>query len=479
MEQNKTDQLIREALGQYDVPFDPDAWKQFEPMLKRKRRPFGFFWKLKGFEFLLVLAAVFTYFNFANHKAMGNYDAQKQQASLPDGAANRTPAVSDLNLDHAATDQVASNQASATTKTQPIATGDNSSDSHTANTGRNSSNLNAKASTSTLANNLLVTKAASKSAKNNTTGKRQSTSASGTSGPNTPQAVQTANQNNTPATGTFLDIINTASTNPNASNPQINQPTSLERIIEDPAFAFEFLKNYTVQDIVQPMSKASTVRKPKVPKPFKKELRYGALFSADINSRFNPKRSSMGFALGANVEGRVAHRIAFELGLTYSMKRFVDGPYTLLPTGPEPIIYDRMIENISTVYHQFEVPLTARIDVIRNDKWGLYLSGGASANFLAVNNYLRDRTMYLGSAGLSYSTRERSANENGLFQGGTMQYNFYPSAIMGLGVEHAVGPKMAFYVQPTYRLALTDFGANQQRTGVFSMVLGLRFSTKK
>jgi opacity protein-like surface antigen len=174
-------------------------------------------------------------------------------------------------------------------------------------------------------------------------------------------------------------------------------------------------------------------------------------------------------------------------GITLGIKR----KNIELETGLE---YSRFSYNSQTYFEQtasyirqslqpvrlelFRIPLVLRYDFHRSDRLSTFIGLGATMNLVSRANY--DHSEYGESAfratSTSNVTEKPSSYPDGLLKGGSFANNSYLSTNITIGVEYAVSPQYAFYLQPMYSWDVRQKGVGVTHDNL--KTVSLRFGVK-
>jgi len=163
---------------------------------------------------------------------------------------------------------------------------------------------------------------------------------------------------------------------------------------------------------------------------------------------------------GQSFGARVGYRkgaVEIGSGILYSKKAFVPGRLTSFSKASNVSFLRNQLREM--YIRQMEIPLHAKVFMAPpQNKASLYVLGGVSTNFIIHNQYLIDRTP-TESGSLSKAPNvdliDLQNLPRAIVQGGSLADNVYLTGMIGLGVEARVSEKIRWYIQPTYRHALT------------------------
>lgn len=178
-----------------------------------------------------------------------------------------------------------------------------------------------------------------------------------------------------------------------------------------------------------------------------------------------------------------------QTGGVYSFKRYIPNTPVFLF---ETVSYYIREEFNGVQLDILQIPLNASYHFKNQGKWRMYGNIGASANLIASSVYeiKTDKTPSFSKFAMmpipnelpadNKSIREEKEFPDGLFDGGSLQDNFYLTANIGVGVERFVSPHWSVFLQPNYQHHfLTDgIGANGEKLYNFSFYLGTKVSLK-
>jgi hypothetical protein len=134
----------------------------------------------------------------------------------------------------------------------------------------------------------------------------------------------------------------------------------------------------------------------------------------------------------------------------------------------------------------FSIPLNARYNFIRNDRWRSYFTLSSSLQVAT------DATFFITSLQLPNTVTSplpepgRSQINNtqkGFLQGGSLRENGFVTANLGFGIERSVSDRFSIFVQPTYQHSIGyfsgGFGPDRNRINTMSVWAGIRVRVKR
>ena len=185
--------------------------------------------------------------------------------------------------------------------------------------------------------------------------------------------------------------------------------------------------------------------------------------------------------VGQSFGAQIGYRkglLEFGSGVIYSKKAFVPGRLTTFTKASNVSFLRNQLR--SMFIRQVEIPLHIKMYLAPpQNRASLYVLGGVSSNFVLHNQYLIERTP-TESGNLSKAPNvdiiDLQDLPRAIVQGGSLADNVYLSATIGLGVQAKVSDDIRWYIQPTYRHAVTG-GLNPlvDRTSTLSVEAGVTY----
>jgi hypothetical protein len=190
-------------------------------------------------------------------------------------------------------------------------------------------------------------------------------------------------------------------------------------------------------------------------------------------------RNSAGFHFGFLLsEG--ANRIETGLGFIYAHKEYNAPRVTFIQGSLRDGYTTEQLKKIQL--NLVQIPVFTRYNVVNKDKWKLYASFGATAQFTVAANYYIVHPGFLpSSVGLTGKMNSVYQNlEEGLMQGGTLLDNVYLSLDYGIGVEKIVSAGTSLFIQSGYQQFIghvsKGIGPYNDRISTVSMQSGIRIN---
>ncbi len=176
-------------------------------------------------------------------------------------------------------------------------------------------------------------------------------------------------------------------------------------------------------------------------------------------------------------------------GFIYSAKQYLARP-VLYRSGNIQTGYD-VLQGIKDVeLNILQIPLHARYNFIKKDKWRVYATAGASLQVaFQANYYISDQEPYRDAGFALPPTPQRPSQPipappaidnlpSGWFEGGAFFDNAYLTSNVGIGVERFITPRWSIFGQPTYQHAINLFapglGPDKERIHTMSLFTGVR-----
>ncbi len=207
---------------------------------------------------------------------------------------------------------------------------------------------------------------------------------------------------------------------------------------------------------------------------------------ADAFESFN--RNGIGYSGGISL-GLSKKRWEVELGMVYTAIQY--SPWILEIRGSIKGGYKTQgIKN--TELNTVSVPLHIRYNYIYREKWRMYIIGGLATHVAVQTNYYTDNDAadYYGGRSNDNtwapsppepSIPSRFDSENlskGWFEGGTFEGNAYFTGNIGLGAEYFLNNKWSVFAQPTYLHSIDylkeGIGPNRDRINSINVLMGIK-----
>lgn len=476
MKEKQFDDLARQALSDYRVPYEEQDWMDFEAqMTTQKAKPAGF-WFWKGLEFAIIVAVL----------GVVVYDlAPKQDTTLPSAVNNTSTAYSlsnpTSNAGHSTT--TASHNVAAPLNTTTVAT---------EQTASSNTNANTKASHALVTNKTGLRDKINRQVlqPQNTSGKaRKSISAKDGIRPshlapeppnsNKESIEATANRSNE----TMQPIITDKSTNAVAnalSKSGWNVSHSYDATARSEFGELAYLDAVPPPTKIDNDNEKTFKKKPIVsPKSKKKKTKVlpwcaGISFSPDLNLMIPSPNPSMGLSVNTHFTQYLNSRLAIESGLSYTLKRYLNDPISTL-SQPADNSYNKIVETKLVSASSLEVPIHIRYDIKSSRSLKVYVLSGATIGMTVSNLYDSEQQFYLNSSLVNTVLNRRVPGTRGLFQDGLFGDNDILTGDLAFGFEHYAGRNCTLFVQPGMRFSLNPLGDNRKHLSTFSLGFGMRW----
>ncbi|MCB9272941.1 MAG: hypothetical protein H6564_02810 [Lewinellaceae bacterium] len=224
-------------------------------------------------------------------------------------------------------------------------------------------------------------------------------------------------------------------------------------------------------------------------------LRVGMFGSADYNHIMVPPsaekkisegfdRYALGYGGGLSV-GLEMGRWEVESGALYAARLYPVGLIYVNGSLSDGLAGNELRNSELNILN---VPLHIRYNILHRGSWRAYaLTGGALQVAFQSNYYTADAPEYSyrpipglpepspGDEGLLAEVRR---NGRGWFEGGTFEENAYLTGNFGIGLERYIDTRWSIFAQPTYQYSLyyfgTGLGPNNDRINSLSVLFGAK-----
>ncbi len=464
--EHAVDDVARNAFAGYEVSFDENEWSKLEKKLDNKEHLYPHIWKVKAVEVGIIALFVFTFVNLKPYTSKiittTNTTNDNNSTFVIPSEDNNNKNVNIFNLPSVNENN---NSSENSVSDKPVA-----SLEEIQNIEKNATSTNRK--NSAISNNggrML-----------NTTASNQRVS------DNNPTVLSQENriveENN--SLGKFDDLTltqdasnsveSTSSEIENTTEFNLTQNTSRVQLLDNnldalSAEGYVLENNYT--DPIFELKKAETAMN------YKCRVHIGGQASADANISNSLGETSIGYTAGAFLDIECSPRVFIRSGLNVSHKKYFNTKnYLLDNTLVDGNIYN-IEEEKTTNLIVLQVPVDVQYIFFKNEKWRIFASAGATANLITGRIYQGQLSTNLGY--LSVSTDINATDlEKGAIQGGDLQQNFYLSVGGGIGLERQLGDNISLFLLPSYKHAVTPIGTSKDYIGTFSLNVGLKSTLK-
>lgn len=164
-------------------------------------------------------------------------------------------------------------------------------------------------------------------------------------------------------------------------------------------------------------------------------------------------------------------------GLVYAAKEYQPLPVIFVKGSNQKGFVAESLEGIQL--NLVNLPVYLRYDVVRQNKWRAYVSGGGSLQIALYANYFISPPISLPASGQAVVVEGDIQNTTGgWFEGGSFKQNSYVTANIALGLERFVSERWSVFTQPTYQQSIGYFsnglGPNLDRIHTLSLWTGIR-----
>ncbi len=516
MKENLIDKLAKEALTDYKIPFKPAHWKLMEAKLKQhKAQHQQSVYFIKGVEFLLMSATVWTLFYYANGAFSSQLSPATEPALLPNipiknlnTTIDKTTNVANKNgIINGSKDKIAPKKhgyaapiaaisaeeaaveyKSTTTKNTTIAPTNNikssvknsvslttiSSNAAIKNDGKNKVETEAKTmlplpsiapkpkaagTPSNAAEQLIIAPAAPVIHEAPPLPPASPPSAANTDGAQNNDVNANLNSNST-----------------DNSNNNLQNQYNIEKI---PTLIPSLLEQFI--DTKLPINTAMPVAVLGSEQPYdagKARFRRWGLqlnLSPDyilvkqVGRDFEARQLAVGRSLGLGVVYRANHTLSFRSGVRLSQKDyttssdFVQRPIAIASTR-EAVLRSQLLFS--------EIPLEIVGNIFQNNDFQIYATAGTSWYYVLNGAYQwRDgsKTTYTATNTVAAMQDLSLAKAE---QSGNFALNNYWSANIGAGFAYRFGKRGSIFVEPTYRYGFKGLGLRNDKINTCSLVFG-------
>ena len=170
-------------------------------------------------------------------------------------------------------------------------------------------------------------------------------------------------------------------------------------------------------------------------------------------------------------------RLEAGAGLVYAAKEYQPLPVIFVKGSNQKGFIAESLEGIQL--NLVNLPLYLRYDIVRQNKWRAYVSGGGSLQIALYANYFISPPISLPANGQAVVVEGDIQNTTGgWFEGGSFRQNSYVTANVAIGLERFVSERWSVFTQPTYQQSVGYFsnglGPNLDHIHTLSLWTGIR-----
>ncbi len=225
-------------------------------------------------------------------------------------------------------------------------------------------------------------------------------------------------------------------------------------------------------------------------------LRIGMTGSLDYNRVITPPdvkenrlevydRYAPGYSNGISI-GFEMGKFEIETGIGYSSKHYLPQPVVFVQGSLQEGFIGEGIREIEL--NMLSLPLNFKFHFLNREKWRLYALAGTTLQFAFHNNYYTSTQSFtngfakpLLSAGQVSPLEDNKVLKAGFFEGGPFAENSYLTGNVGIGIERNFSYRWSLFVQPTYQHSMDYFGLldkhlgpNKDQIRTFSVLTGIK-----
>ena len=478
------DQFARDALDKAEVKFNPKDWERMEKDLDKKKHWHPNLWLLKTVEGFTLALMILTVFNFTTQNSMGLNPALKIGADEIDQNANKVSKTITLeDVDATDTNRVATAGISPKngtlsaifTERLPANPMKNPLATHLPSI-KQPKNPNRYTSGSNSMDPALKTKVID----NKTTRSLNSVSDNFLS---KDLSEETTNQNTTEPLSQFSDSMSTSS-----SDISSNQLVSAlhQKIREadrgQQKFSTQMLDALDFEPPTGDDDLLFELKKQELDFSFNPQLRIGFSAGCDYNTASTYGRGGIGGHVGMILDADITAFLFVTGGLNLAQKYFTtDETYTVDNSANEGLVH-QVTESRRVDMALVTIPIMAHCTVFNNRRWKIAVGSGLGMNWIGVKHFSGSQyttnQQHFGSIMMTTALNPLDY-EQGLFQGGIIQNNFYLTTLASMSIERQLGSRLRLFVVPTYQHSISRFGASKGNLGTLSISVGLKTSINK
>jgi hypothetical protein len=292
-------------------------------------------------------------------------------------------------------------------------------------------------------------------------------------------ASHKSNTGNVINSGTTINTNENQSSHNNASEISDATNTNYQRTDNRVSLPDVITSGVTVGKVTGNDSLLNQITNSKIPVPYKslrvnRSLNFGFAFGPDYTDAGGITNDQLGNNIGMTVGYYLTNKLSVNSGILYTNKfywapgresvrtSYTRGPYSVgsnmtTAAAPPPIDY---INGSSSIW---ELPLTLRYDLSKNEKNKFFVNAGFSSYFIMKQTYVY--FFHSGQRLLAYKIEDDN------------QINYWFKVVnVSLGYESDMGKGFSFQAEPFLKLPFENMGIDNLKLNSYGFLLSFRYT---
>lgn len=184
--------------------------------------------------------------------------------------------------------------------------------------------------------------------------------------------------------------------------------------------------------------------------------------------------SALNISGGLSFDMKLGDKFRLESGVQVSKRTHTEKSLLSFSTNAQAFADERVDLKTTSI----EIPLNAKYEVVGNNKTSVYALAGISNHFImAIQNTLFEKNVSTQSYDLTIQTAGRgSVAESGLADQGELSSNYFISLNGGMGIEHQLNDRLSIFAQASYKHGFGSVGRHDDQISSVSVATGMRGS---
>jgi hypothetical protein len=184
--------------------------------------------------------------------------------------------------------------------------------------------------------------------------------------------------------------------------------------------------------------------------------------------------SALNISGGLSFDMKLGDKFRLESGVQVSKRTHTEKSLLSFSTNAQAFADERVDLKTTSI----EIPLNAKYEVAGNNKTSVYALAGISNHFImAIQNTLFEKNVSTLSYDLTIQTAGRgSVAESGLADQGELSSNYFISLNGGMGIEHQLNDRLSIFAQASYKHGFGSIGRHDDQVSSVSVATGMRGS---
>jgi opacity protein-like surface antigen len=184
--------------------------------------------------------------------------------------------------------------------------------------------------------------------------------------------------------------------------------------------------------------------------------------------------SALNISGGLSFDMKLGDKFRLESGVQVSKRTHTEKSLLSFSTNAQAFADERVDLKTTSI----EIPLNAKYEVAGGNKTSVYALAGISNHFvMTIQNTLFEKSVSTQNYDLTIQTAGRgSVSESGLADQGELSSNYFISLNGGMGIEHQLNDRLSIFAQASYKHGFGSVGRHDDQISSVSVATGMRGS---